>query len=445
MKNKLTTGDPKKLYILYLLPTIFAMMTGSIYVIADLAFISIFLGKSALSAFNIAMPILTFYQAIGLLFGVGTATTMSVFDGMSDERKVNEAFSHTIKYGTIIAYIFSIVGVIFLEPLAIFLGGSVEPELLPLVKEYLLPIQSLSGFFIANQFMTIIIRADHNPNLVMICAIIGNLSNVFFDYLFVVELNMGLTGASLATGIGPILSLLALSTHYFLKKNHARFVKVKFDKNLFLQLIRSGAGTSILEITNGSIVYIFNLVLLLVSGPDAVSIFAIISNISLITKGGFNGLAQSVQPLISTNFGAKNYKQMFAGFRFARLITILTALGFYILVIGFTSFIMSFFIGNYQNLLGESINLARIYFIPLIFTGLNTVYMYYFQSTNNSRASISISVSRSFALILLGLVIFVPFFDELGVYYSVIFAEVLTFVWILPIKKGYDRQFKALN
>ena len=439
-KELLLSGDINKVYKAYLLPTILAMITGSIYVIVDVLFVAVFLGSDALAAFNIGMPVYTLYSAISLLFGVGASTTMSILMGRNDTENSNKVFSFAIIGNLTIGISIAVVGTIFLEPLSIALGAT--EELLPLVKSYLFPIHSTCFVYILNQCMQVIVRADYNPKLVMLAAVLGNVTNIVLDYVFVVELKWGLFGASFATAIGPFVAIFVLSFHYILKKHSTKFIFKCFDKELFKEVFKNGSGTSILEFSSGSVVFFFNFVLLRVSDSDAVAIYAIISNIAYIGKGLFNGVSQAAQPIISVNFGAGNFDRLEKAFKIALRTAIIISVITYALIILFPRQIMSVFIGNYEHLLEESVSILIIYFISLVFTGINTIIMYYFQSTGNSKISSIMSIMRGFVLIIVGLAIFAFSLGEIGVWITISFAEIVTLIGIIPVKKRYDKYLK---
>lgn len=434
MQNILLTKDYKKLYISSLIPTVLAMIAGSVYVIADVAFVSINLTEIELAAFNIAMPIYTVYSCVSLLFGVGTSTLMSIYIGMGETQKPNQILTNSLTYVVIIGLLMTLSGLIWLDELCLLLGAT--EELLPYVKEYIKPVHSLSICYILSIFFQIVVRADNNPKLVMIASITGNIINIGLDYLFVVVLGLGLNGASLATGIGPLISFLIIIFHYILKKNTVKFTRFTVDTLLLFSTIKCGLGSSIIDFASGMIIFLFNIVLLYVSGSSSIAIYAIISNLAFIGRSIFNGLAQSVQPIISASFGAGDHKRVNDSFRFSKLITLGFSIVIYAGMFVFASEIMSMFIGQYEHLLPKSVNILRVYFISFIFTGLNTIHMYYYQSINDTKTSILISIFRSFVLIILGLLILVPLFGEIGVYLSITFAEVITFIGILIYKKS---------
>ena len=116
-KTLLTAPIPK-LYLSYLLPTLIAMLSNSLYCLVDVYFISKGAGSVGLAALNIAMPIFTLYSAIGLLFGVGGATVMAVAEGSHHLKERNQAFTLSVACMLIIGIFISIAGTVFLEPFA---------------------------------------------------------------------------------------------------------------------------------------------------------------------------------------------------------------------------------------------------------------------------------------------------------------------------------------
>lgn len=441
-EEALLHGDIKKTYISYLIPTILGMLTNSVYCLVDVMFVGMYLGSKGLAAFNIAMPIFTLYSSVGLMLGVGGATTISVLVGQNDRENVDKVFSFTVYLSLIIGALMSVFGLIFLEPISILMGAT--PELLQGVKEYLFPLQCTALFYILNCTLQVIIRADYNPKLVMAAAVVGNLLNIFLDWLFVGVFGWGLIGASTATAVGPVTAIIILSFHYFLKKNTMHFKLHCINSRLILRLFKNGIGTFILEFSSGAVVFMFNFVLIRVSGDVAVAVYAIVSNIAYVGKGVFNGISQAAQPLISVNYGAGNAKRIKA----ATSASIFSAIGFssvcFAAILLFARPLVSLFLG--ANATAEMLDMgtsaSRIYFISFIFTALNTVLMYFFQSVENIRATTAIALLRGMILVFVGLLVFPALFGVTGVWLTITFAEAVTLVLAIFLKHRQDEILK---
>ena len=207
-----------RLYFAFLLPTVIATISNSLYCLADIYFISIGSGMMGLAAVNIAMPMYLIYSAIGLLFGVGASTIISIEQGAGNHKGADEAFTMSVIMMLLFGIILTILSYFFLEPLAVLLGAS--DELLPYVMEYLRPVVLATIAFIAMYACGILLRADHAPRLAMTGMLVGNISNIFLDYFFVIVLQKGLGGAAAATALAPLITLVIVSFHFILKRNH---------------------------------------------------------------------------------------------------------------------------------------------------------------------------------------------------------------------------------
>lgn len=116
------------------------------------------------------------------------------------------------------------------------------------------------------------------------------------DYVFTMKLGMGMFGAGLATILGHCVAVLLYLLHFALHQNHLHLTRNFFDPAACVRVLRNGIGSSILELSAGLIVLLFNIALLRVSGEAAVAIFSVLSNIAYVGKGVFNGMAQAAQP-----------------------------------------------------------------------------------------------------------------------------------------------------
>lgn len=432
-------GDIKKTYISYLIPTITGMITNSIFCICDVMFIGLYIGAKGLAAFNVAMPIYTIYSSLGLMLGVGGAVTISVMIGRNQKEKVNKVFTTTVLLCLLVGCFMCFFGLCFPDAFAKLLGAS--PDLIDYVKKYLFPLQLTAIIYILNSTMQVIIRADYNPKLVMLAAVSGNLVNIVFDWLFIGVFNWGMFGGAAATALGPIVAICILSFHYIKKKNTFSLTRNFFEWDILQRIFKNGIGTFILELSLGAVVIFFNIVLLDVSGQDAVAVFAIISNIAYVGKGIFNGISQAAQPIISTNYGARNMTRVKQTLHTALAAGLLFSLFCYLLILLFPEAIVGFFINAKEMyLLDHGVWAAKIYFISFAFTAVNTVLMYYFQSVESTKVTMLIAILRGLIFVLIGLFIFPNFLGELGVWITIIFSEVMALLVALPIKRKIDQQ-----
>lgn len=429
--SELTTKSVNKVYLKYLIPTLLGMLSNSIYCIVDIYFVSAGSGSQGLAAMNICMPVFTILSCVGLLFGVGGATIMSISQGSGDMNTRNKAFSVSVFMMLIVGLMFSVFGVLFRKEFAYLLGS--DDQLLPLVLEYLTPVMCSALPFVLMYSLSVLLRADNNPKLAMAALMVGNISNIILDYVFVSVFHMVIFGASVATSIAPVLSLIAASFHFILRKNTVHFKLRSFDPKVIGRILSVGIGSGIMELSAGAIIFMFNSAILNLGGEVYLAAYAVITNIAYVFKGLLNGFAQAAQPLISTNFGSGIIKRCSKSLRVCLIYSSVFCIVCYGIITVVPGFIVSFFSNGDTNMEAIASKGMIMYFSSLLFTGINTMLMYFFQSIEQGRKSLFLAVCKGFLFVTLGLWILTSLMGVEGVWYAVLFGEVLTFIIALPM------------
>ena len=441
--SELTTKSVNKVYLKYLIPTLLGMLSNSIYCIVDIYFVSAGSGSQGLAAMNICMPVFTILSCVGLLFGVGGATIMSISQGSGDMNTRNKAFSVSVFMMLIVGLMFSVFGVLFRKEFAYLLGS--DDQLLPLVLEYLTPVMCSALPFVLMYSLSVLLRADNNPKLAMAALMVGNISNIILDYVFVSVFHMGIFGASVATSIAPVLSLIAASFHFILRKNTVHFKLRSFDPKVIGRILSVGIGSGIMELSAGAIIFMFNSAILNLGGEVYLAAYAVITNIAYVFKGLLNGFAQAAQPLISTNFGSGIIKRCSKSLRVCLIYSSVFCIVCYGIITVVPGFIVSFFSNGDTNMEAIASKGMIMYFSSLHFTGINTMLMYFFQSIEQGRKSLFLAVCKGFLFVTLGLWILTSFMGVEGVWYAVLFGEVLTFIIALPMVLRSVKKLKTVT
>lgn len=441
--SELTTKSVNKVYLKYLIPTLLGMLSNSIYCIVDIYFVSAGSGSQGLAAMNICMPVFTILSCVGLLFGVGGATIMSISQGSGDMNTRNKAFSVSVFMMLIVGLMFSVFGVLFRKEFAYLLGS--DDQLLPLVLEYLTPVMCSALPFVLMYSLSVLLRADNNPKLAMAALMVGNISNIILDYVFVSVFHMGIFGASVATSIAPVLSLIVASFHFILRKNTVHFKLKSFDPKVIGRILSVGIGSGIMELSAGAIIFMFNSAILNLGGEVYLAAYAVITNIAYVFKGLLNGLAQAAQPLISTNFGSGIIKRCSKSLRVCLIYSSVFCIVCYGIITVVPGFIVSFFSNGDTNMEAIASKGMIMYFSSLLFTGINTMLMYFFQSIEQGRKSLLLAVCKGFLFVTLGLWILTSFMGVEGVWYAVLFGEVLTFIIALPMVLRSVKKLKTVT
>lgn len=420
-QNELLTTNVTKLYRKYLIPTLLGVVSNTLYCLVDVYFIAKGSGNLGLAALNIAMPVFTIYSAIGLLFGVGSATIMSIAEGNKDDETRNKAFTAGLFFMFVLGLVYTIITNLFLKEYSYLLGAN--QSLLPYVMSYLRPISLSTIPFIIMYATSLLLRSDHNPKLAMYALMIGNFSNILLDYLFVMVLDWGIFGAAFATALSPIITTSIAAIHFIKRKNTVHFVKGFLESTLIKRILKNGMGSGLMEISAGSVIIIFNAVILMISSESYLAAFSIITNIAYVLKGILNGFAQAAQPIISINYGANYTERVKQALKQSLIYSSIFSILIYIVFLIIPKIVAIPFASNDAQLLNISADGIRIYFSCTIFLSFNIMIMYYYQAIESGNLATLLAILKGFVFIIIALICLVPLFDINGVWLSVTFAE----------------------
>ncbi|MDU4882179.1 MAG: MATE family efflux transporter [Clostridium celatum] len=429
----LLKDNVNKLYFKYFFPTMCAALSTSVYILFDTIFIGQGVGSKGLTALNISLPIYSIYFGTGLLIGIGGSTLMSIEKGRGRLDKADKIFTLSFILGLILAIIYCIIGFVFLEEIALILGAT--KEIMPLVKEYMIVVVAGTIPFVMGSVMAPFIRADKAPKKAMFAVIFSGFLNIILDYIFVFPLNMGMRGAAIATVFSYTISCLILLTHLLSKNNTLRFMKDFYKLSYISRIIKCGLPSLFIEVSLGFVIFIFNIQILKIIGDDGVTAYSIISNTGIIAVALFNGISQTIQPLVSINVGA-NLKERANKLRNLGLATaLIIGISFFILCIAFPEQIVRIFVKPSNTVLEIAINSIRIYSAAFIVMGINMVNGAYFQSIELAKESFIIAFCRGLLFVSICVFILPIFLGINGVWLSVPIGELLTLIVVIILVK----------
>ena len=416
-------GSITKNYLHFLLPTLLASISSSLYCLADVFFIAQGSGAMGLAALNICMPIFTIYSAIGLWIGVGCASLLSIAYGQRNDKMRNQAFTLGIYTLSIISILVCILGLIFRKPL-LFLFGS-DASLYALAESYFIPIHMGACAFIMGYAMPIFLRNDFVPKKAMIFTLAGNILNIFLDYVFVMVFHLGLQGAAIATSISSFCGLCMMASHFFSKDCTLKLVKHPWDVTLMKRMLSAGSGASVLELSVSIANLVFNHFILACGGALDLAAYSIITNIAFVTKGLFNGFAQASQPLISSNYGANQMQRVKQSLSLAITVAMSFALILYLSFLWKAELWASIFASNDGLLIEKAALGIRIYFISILPNALMCILLSYLQACEHGKLSAILAGVKGCVIVVVLIQPFVTWWGMNGIYALIPCSEFL--------------------
>lgn len=416
-----------KKFAKYVSLNILGMIALSCYILADTFFISKALGANGLAALNFSISIYCIIQGLGLMIGIGGATRYTILRSKNRDKEAREVFSNALTIGLIVSFILAIIGLIFSRKLSQILGA--DTDTINMSNVYLKTILCFSPFFISNNILLAFIRNDGDPRLSMTGMIVGSLSNIILDYIFIFPLSMGMFGAAFATCLAPIISIGVLSIHFIKRRNNFKLELVKPNFKIVSKIISLGMSSFITEVSSGVVLMVFNLIILNISGNIGVAAYGIVANISLVIIAIFTGIAQGMQPLVSEGYGKKNKELMNGVLKYSIILSVFISIVIYIVANIFSKEIVAIFNSeNIEELTTLAINGIKIYFVGFIFVGINIISAAFLSGTSNVKPAFMISMLRGFVLLIPIAYILANIYNMNGVWISFVVAELLTFI-----------------
>ncbi len=425
-KNELLEGNLKKTFFKYLIPSVSGMLGVSLYVLGDTMIVGRGIGSVGLAALNISIPMINVFHGLGLLFGMGASTAISISRGEGDESEVDQIFTISLLFSFIIGLFFVFIRFFFLEELSLLLGASAET--LELSTGYLGMIMTFSPLFLLNYTLNVLVRNDGNPKLAMYGMLVGSILNVILDYIFIIIFDWGMVGAGLATSISPMIGLIILSLHFTLKQNKKKWLKPTFELPMIRRIMSNGFASFIIEISAGLVIFAFNKEILTLAGDIGVSAYSVIANLSLIATAIFTGIGQSIQPIVSVNFGARKMNRVYEVTKLAIYSSFILGVFFYLSGLFFPEFLVTIFSQGDPELLAITVKGIRLYFLAFILMGVNITITSYLQSKEYGRASMLMSLSRGFVFIIGFLLVLPKLYGLTGVWLTMPLAELTTLI-----------------
>lgn len=301
-----------KLLRMYAVPGIIAQTAASLYNMVDSIFIGNIkdVGAYAISGLAVTFPLMNLSIAVGTLVGIGAMTMISVLLGQRDYEKARKVLANTLSLNVIIGILFSVVSLIFLDPILYFFGAS--ENTLPYAREYMQII--LIGNVFTHLYFGFngVLRASGHPKTAMGLTLFTVISNSILDPIFIYVLNMGIKGAALATVICQVLAL-CYSMRFLMDKNKVlHFPRPLFQLNTHIakQSMAIGIGPCLMNAAACLVALFINQQLRKYSGDLAIGAFGIANRVTMMFLMVVMGINQGMQPIAGYNFGARQLKRV---------------------------------------------------------------------------------------------------------------------------------------
>ncbi|MBR5596224.1 MAG: MATE family efflux transporter [Lachnospiraceae bacterium] len=420
-KIDFSQGPVWKCIIAQAIPLTIAQLVQLLYNVVD----RIYLGHMeegssiALTGVGLTFPIVTLIMAFTALFGMGGVPLFSMARGDGDEEKASKILGNVFGLLIISAVILTFACMIFCRPILFAFGASEASY--QYADEYLKIYLWGTIFSMIATGCNGYINAQGFPRVGMLSTIIGAVINILLDPIFIFGFEMGVSGAALATIISQACSAIWV-LKFLTGKNVAiplRLRKIKIEKKTSLDIFKLGMSNFIMQGTNCLVQIVCNATLQGYGGDIYVGIMTVANSVREIFMLPVSGIISGAQPVISFNYGAKDYKRVKKGIRFNTFIGASYTMFAWLLVIAFPRFWFGIFSDDFQ-MMEIGIGALKIYFFGFVFMAFQFAGQSTFQALGDAKHAIFFSLLRK-AFIVVPLTVILPMLG-LGVH-GVFLAE----------------------
>lgn len=442
-QNQLGSAPIGRLLFQMALPSVVAQLINMLYNIVDRIYIGHIPGEGALAltGVGVCMPIIMIVSAFAAFVGAGGAPRASIFMGKQDHESAERSLGNCFTVQLIISAVLTVVLLVWNEPLLLAFGAS--ENTIGYATDYM-NIYAIGTLFVQLTLgMNMFIIAQGFAKIGMLSVLIGAVTNIVLDPVFIFLFGMGVRGAALATILSQALSAAWVVSFLLGKKTHLR-IRVKYMRlvpSIILPCLALGTATFIMQASESVISVCFNSSLLRYGGDIAVGTMTILTSVMQFALLPLQGLGQGAQPIISYNYGARNADRVKKTFWLLLKSSLCYSSLLWILLMAFPSLFASIFTSD-ASLIAFATPALRVYFAVLLLFGAQIACQMTFTALDRAKESILVAITRKFFL-LLPLIYLMPYVfsadPTMAVYMAEPVADALAITFTVLL---FSRQFK---
>ena len=433
-----------KLMRQYAIPCIISLLVGALYNIVDQIFIAnaSYLGSYGNAANTVVFPLTVVALAIAVMVGDGCCAFVSMALGRKESDKAKRSVGNAVVLTVAGSVILTALYLIFANQIIAMFGGTVNEETFRQSQEYFFYITLGIPFYMFDQAMNPVIRADGNPKFAMASTLAGAVINIILDPIFIFCFKWGMMGAAVATVIGQVVTAI-LAVWYIVHMKTVKPSRKDFalQRNICGRMLLLGITSFLSQISLVAAMAAINNMLRKYGAQDPVfkqeqyaqipmAVVGIVMKFFQIVISIVVGMAAGCIPIIGYNMGAEKklrVKELFTKLLVAEALVGAVAL---VLAEGFPHQLIAIFGAKNESVYYTefAIKAFRIYLCMMILACVNKACFIFLQAVGKALSSTMLSMFRE-VVFGVGFALLLPVFFGLdGVLYSMPVSDILTFI-----------------
>lgn len=411
-------------------PGLLGTLTTYLYRTVDQIFVGNFVGRTALGGISVLAPFNNVIIALSLFITVGGTSLLALTMGRRDYEEANKLFTNIIIQAIGMALIVSVLFFIFAEPFVGVCGAKRGTETFRYAVIYLKLVTCGQVFNMLNQGLAAIIRTEGAAKYSMFANIVGAFFNIVLDALLIIVFKMGVAGAAIATIVSQLMGAAFSAAFFLTGKSSLRWAGFGVaDIKQMAYIAKMGIAPSIFQmlslftniLLNKSLQYYGDLdpVYSLIGGGElCISAVAIVNTVDSFIVSMTSGINQAVSPLISYNYGAKNYSRVKKASLCSQAMAGVFAIVIWSAMMLAPEYVCSLFGKGDEALISYGAMAMRACKMFALFGGFQMLVSMYFSSIGKPQVATFVSVSRHGLFLIPAMLIMPQFMGLKGVLYA---------------------------
>lgn len=440
-RDKIDFGDGKigPLFRALFFPTLVGMIFNSALTLIDGIFVGQGVGANGIAAVNIVAPIFMVSTGLGLMFGIGSSVIASIRLSEGNVKAARIILTQAMIVGLVLMGIITVLCMFFPKQVVDTLGSS--PVLEDLGISYLWWLAPGLIFLYMECVGMMLIRLDGSPKYAMCVQIVAAVVNIILDWVMIFPLGMGLMGAAFATSIACAVGGIMVLIYFVRFSEKLKFYKLKSSVTSILLTLRNtwymtkiGFATFLTELAMSIMMLTGNYMFISMLGEAGVAAFAIACYLFPLVFSISNAVAQSAQPIISYNYGAKNFGRVHQALRVSLFTAIICGVIITLSLWVGAGGVTRLFLSPDETAYSLAVNGLPLFAVCSIFFAINIAFIGYYQSIEKALVSTSYTLLRGVILLVPSFILLPRLIGVPGLWLSIPMAEFLT---CIVISAGY--------
>ena len=416
MKEQLLTKRPIDLLFQLSIPAVIGMIVIGLYPLMDGIFAGKIIGQTAMTACGVAMPLTFFNSGVSTLLGVGSASVLSRAMGKGDQKTVDKIMGNLIFWVILFSAIITVGGILLAPHFLSMVGATGE------IKDY--AIRYLRVIFIGSLFVNftqaanMVMRGEGLMKKAMMIMGLGALLNIILDPILMIAMgDYAIEGAAIATITAQFVQA-AVTLRYFLKKSKVvKIHKIQSDAEIKKEIFGVGSSAMMMQVLFMiQQTMLYKMAFKYGGDPNGILMAASL-RVYAFSFIPLWGMSQGLQPVVGTNFGAKQYGRVKQAMKIFSIGGLILAAIFWLPSLLFSNQILSLF-GVEADIIAQGVGNFRLFYSVFILYGVMVMSITFFQSIGNGKKAGIIVMFRQLFLFVPAMIILPMVFGVKAVWFT---------------------------